>query len=70
MYGERRGTCSVLVVKPDGKRLFGRPRHRKEDNIKSSLQEVRYWGMDCIKLAADTDRWPALVNAVMNLRVP
>jgi hypothetical protein len=49
--------------------LRERPRHRREDNIKMGIQEVE-WGMDWIKLAQDRDRWRALVNAVMNLRVP
>jgi hypothetical protein len=44
-------------------------KHRWEDNIKMDLQEVG-WGMECIELAQDRDRWRALVNAVMNLRVP
>ena len=56
--------------KPEGKRPLGRPRHRWEDNIKMDLQEVVCWGMDWIELAQDMDRWRALVNAVMNLRVP
>jgi hypothetical protein len=68
--GERRGVYRVLVGKPEGKRQLGRPRHRWEDNIKMDLQEVRCEGMDCIKLAQDRDRWQALGNAVMNLRVP
>ena len=55
--------------KPDGKRSLGRPRHRWEDNIKMNLQEVGCGGMDWIELAEDRDRWRALVNAVMNLRV-
>jgi hypothetical protein len=59
----------VLVGKPEGKRLRGRPRRRWEDNIKMDLQEVGCGGMDWIELAQDRDsRW-ALVNAVMNLRV-
>jgi hypothetical protein len=53
--------------KPDGKRPLGRPRHRWEDNIKMNLQEV---GIDWIELAEDRDRCHALVNALMNLRVP
>jgi hypothetical protein len=56
--------------KPEGKRQLGRPRRRWEDNINIDLQEVEGGGMDWIELAKDSDRWRALVNAVMNLRVP
>ena len=66
---EVRGAYRVLVGKPEGKRPLGRPRHRWEDNIKMDLQEVGCWGIDWIELAQDRDRWRALVNAVMNLRV-
>jgi hypothetical protein len=59
-----------LVGKAKGKRPLGRPRRRWEDNIKIDLQEVGWVGMDWIDLAQDRDRWRALVNAVMNLRVP
>ena len=58
-----------LVGKPDGKRLLGRPRRRWED-IKMDLQEVGCGGMDWIELAQDRNRWRAVVNAAMNLRVP
>ena len=60
----------VLVGKPEGKRPLGRPRHRREDNIKMDLQEAGWLGMDWIDLAQDKDRWRALANAVMNLWVP
>jgi len=67
--GEGRAVYRVLVGKPGGKRPLGRPRCRWEDNIKMGLQEVGCGGMDWIELAQDRDRWWALVNAVMNLRL-
>jgi len=66
---EGRGVNRVLVGKPEGKRPLGRPRRRWEDNIKMDLQEVGGGG-DWMALAQDRDRWRALVNTVMNLRVP
>ena len=68
--GERRGVCGVLVGKPQGKRPLGRHRSRWEDNIKKDLREVQCGGMDWIELTQDSDRWRALVNVVMELRVP
>ena len=59
----------VLVGKPEGKRPLGRLRRRWEDNIKMDLREVGGIG-DWMELAQDRDRWRALVNTVMNLRVP
>ena len=66
---EGRGVHRVLVGKPEGKKPLGRLRRRWEDNIKMDLREVG-GGEDCMELAQDRDRWRALVNTVMNLRVP
>jgi len=54
--GESRGIYRVLVGKPEGKRPFGRPQHRWEDNIKIELQKVGCGGVDWIKMAQDRDR--------------
>jgi hypothetical protein len=60
----------LLVGKPEGKRPLGRPRRRWIDNIKMDLLEIGLSVLDGIGLAQDRYRWRALVNAVMNLRVP
>jgi len=52
----------VLMGKPEGRRPLGRPKHRREENIKTDLQDVGYWGADWIDLAQDRDRWRALVQ--------
>ena len=67
---DRRGVFRVLVGNPEEKRPLGRPRRRWENNIKMDLQEVGCGDMDWIELAEDRNRWQALVNLVMNLRVP
>jgi hypothetical protein len=60
----------ILVGKPEGKRPLGRPRRRWVDNIKKDLREIGQDGVDWIELAQDRDQLRALVNTVMNLRVP
>jgi hypothetical protein len=60
----------ILVGKPEGKRPLRRPRRRWVDNIKIDVREIGLDGVDWIDLAEDRDQWRALVNTVMNLRVP
>jgi hypothetical protein len=67
----RRGTCiGLLVGKPEGKKLQGRPILRWVDNIKMDLVEIGWDSVDWIGLSQDRDKWRALVNTVMDLRVP
>jgi hypothetical protein len=68
--GEVRGAYNILVGRPERRRLLRRPRRRWEDNIKMDLREIGFEDPDWIHWAQDGDRWRALVNTVMNLRVP
>jgi hypothetical protein len=68
--GEVRGAYNILVGRPEGRRPLGRPRRGWEDNIKMDLREIGFRDVDWIHLAQDRDRWWALVNTVMKLRVP
>jgi hypothetical protein len=68
--GEKRNVYRLLVEKPEGKRPLGRPGRRWMDNIKMALLEIGLNVVDWIGLAQDRYRWRALVNSVMNLRVP
>jgi hypothetical protein len=68
--GEVRGAYKILVGKPEGRKPVGGRRRRWEDNIKMDLKEIGFGDVDWIDLALDMDRWLALANTVMNLRVP
>jgi hypothetical protein len=68
--GEKRNAYRMLVGKPEGKRPLGRPRCRWVNNIKMDLMKIRWDGVDWFHLAQDRDQWRALLNTVMNLRVP
>jgi hypothetical protein len=65
--GDRRDTYRVLLGRPGGRRSLGRPKHIWEDNFR--MEEVDWRGMNWIDVAQDWDRWRALVNAVVSLRV-
>jgi hypothetical protein len=68
--GKKRNVYRLLVGKLEGKRPLGRPRHRWVDNIRMDLAEVGWGDEDWIDLAKDRNRWRALVNSILNLRVP
>jgi hypothetical protein len=68
--GETRKSCRILVGKPEGKELLRRPRRRWVDSIKIYLREIVWDGINWIDLAQDRDQWRALMDTVMNFRVP
>jgi hypothetical protein len=68
--GAKRDVYRILVGKPKGNMQLGRPRHRWVDNIKKDLRDKVWGSMDWTDLAQDRDQWRALLNTVMNLRVP
>jgi hypothetical protein len=68
--GRERNAYRLLVGKSEVKRPLGRPSRRWADNIRMDLGEIGWGGVDWIDLAQDKDKWRALVNVVMNLRVP
>jgi hypothetical protein len=68
--GEKRKAYRLLLGKPEEKRPLGRPRRRWVDNIRMDLGELGWGDVDWIGLATDRNRWNALVNSVLNLRVP
>jgi hypothetical protein len=68
--GEKENAYRILVGKPEGKRPLGRPKRRWVANIKMDLREIGWDGVAWIDMAQDMDQWRALVNTVLNLRVP
>jgi hypothetical protein len=68
--GEKWNAYILLVGKPEERRPLGRPRRRWVDNIRMDLGEVGWGDVDLIGLAQDRNGWRALVNSVLNLRVP
>jgi hypothetical protein len=68
--GETRNAYRISVGNPEGRRPLGRPRRRWVNNIRMDLREIGWDGVDWIQVAQDRDQWRALVNTVMNLRVP
>jgi hypothetical protein len=68
--GEKRNAYRILMGKLEGKRPLGRLRHRWVNSVKMDLAEIGWGGVDWIDLPQDMDQWRALVNTVMNLRVP
>jgi hypothetical protein len=67
--GQEKKVYKVLVGKPQRRRPVGKPRRRWEDGIRMNLRENGWGSVEWIQLAQDRDRWPTLVDMVMNLRV-
>jgi hypothetical protein len=67
---EKRTAYTILMGEPEGKIPLGRPRRKRVDNIEINVRELGWGGMEWIDLAQDSDRWTALVDTVMNLRIP
>jgi hypothetical protein len=65
-----KGAYNILVGRPEGRRPLGRHGRRWEDNITMDLREIGFGDVDWIHWAQDRDRWRALLNTVMNLRIP
>jgi hypothetical protein len=61
---------ALLVRKPEGKRLLGRPRHRWKDNVRIHFREIGWEGVDWMHMVEDRDQWQAVMNVVMNFWVP
>jgi hypothetical protein len=68
--GEKMNPYRIMMGKPEGMRPLGRLRHRWVNNIKIDLTEIEWGCIDWIDVAQNRDQWRALVNTVMNLRVP
>jgi hypothetical protein len=68
-HGTVKNTYKIFVGKPEGKRPLGRHRRRWKDNIKTNLKEIWFADVEWIHLAQDRERWRAVVNAVINLRI-
>jgi hypothetical protein len=69
LTADMRNEYKILIVKPEGKRQLGRPRHIWKGNSKMDVTEIVCVGLDWIHLAQDRDQWLALVNIVMKLRI-
>jgi hypothetical protein len=62
--------CNILVGKPEERKQLGRPRRRREDNIRMDLREIEWEGVDWMDLDQNRNQWRAVVNTVLNHRVP
>jgi hypothetical protein len=67
---QKRNACRILLRKPEENRPLGRPRRRWVDNINMDIREIEWGGLNWIDLVQGSDQWRALVNTVVNLRIP